>query len=372
MGPELKPVRVLHLGSPNGLYGAERWILALVKHLDPVGVESHVSTICDEEGLDPPLLREAAALGAVTAAIGAPGRFNWSSVRQLRQYITTHGIQVLHTHFYKTDIIGLLAVRGTSCKLVTTPHGWSTQAGLALRIYEMLDRFAFRYFDSVAPLSPQLTRELERWAGPRLRYIQNGVDISEIDAVPESAREAHATRKSEGLVVGYIGQLIPRKGITTLLQSLTAPSLQNVRLVLVGEGPQRSELEALAQSLGIASRVEFLGYRKDRLALLKGFDAFVLPSLLEGIPRCLMESMAAGVPVIASNIPGCRDLVKPGVTGLLFNPGSVDQLIQALTAIRDQSLRKSMASAARLEVEQNFSAAAMAAAYQVLYRQLFQ
>jgi glycosyltransferase involved in cell wall biosynthesis len=372
MGSELKPVRVLHLGSPNGLYGAERWILALVKHLDPAVVESHVGTICDEEGLDPPLLREAATLGAVTAAIEAHGRFNWSAVRQLRQYITAKGIEVLHTHFYKTDIIGLLAVRGTSCKLVTTPHGWSTQAGLALRIYETLDRLAFRYFDAVAPLSPELTRELERWAGPRLRYIQNGVDISEIDAVPEPARDAHAARGGEGFVVGYIGQLIPRKGITTLLQALAAHSLQDVRLVLVGEGPQRTELEALAKGLGISSRVEFMGYRKDRLALLKGFDAFVLPSLLEGIPRCLMESMAAGVPVIASDIPGCRDLVKPGVTGLLFNPHDVEELTRALNAIRDQSLRKNIATAARLEVEQNFSAAAMAATYQLLYRQLFQ
>lgn len=363
-------IRVLHLGSPNGLYGAERWILALVKHLDRVEVQSHVGVILDEPGLDPPLLHEAASLGLETVGIDAPGRFNWSAVGKLREYIQTHGIDILHTHFYKTDLIGLLAVRGTTCKLVTTPHGWSTQAGWALRCYEALDRLLFRYFDAVVPLSPELARELESKAGSKLRYIQNGVDVGEIDAVKVLAPEAQEWRERGEFVVGYIGQLIARKGLSTLLQAFRRLGAPDARLVLVGEGPQRAELEALSQTLGIASKVDFLGYRKDRVELLRGFDVFVLPSQLEGIPRCLMESMAAGVPVVATDIPGCRELIQHEANGLLYKPGDVDGLVRALRAIGTKGLRRELALAGRAEVEQNFSATGMAISYQDLYGKL--
>lgn len=363
-------IEVLHVGSPNGLYGAERWIIALVRNLDTSKVRSHVGVILDEPGLDPPLLREACALGAESVAIDAPGRFNLSAARQLRAYIRKHRIQVLHTHFYKTDIIGLLAVRGTSCKLVTTPHGWSAQAGIALRIYEALDRRVFRFFDAVVPLSPALHAELGRFAGSRLRYIQNGVDISEIDADPSPAPESAEWRRNGELVIGYIGQLITRKGIETLLRSFARLPRGRARLVLVGEGPQRMEFEALARELSIADHCQFLGYRKDRLSLLRGFDVFVLPSLLEGIPRCLMEAMAAGIPVIASDIPGCRDLIEPDSTGFLFPPGDSERLLSLLQRLDDPDLRDSLRIAARQRVVENFSAAAMAHQYTQLYSEL--
>ncbi|MBG0780560.1 MAG: glycosyltransferase, partial [Desulfotignum balticum] len=127
-----RPIRVLQLGSPAGLYGAERWILALVRHLDPAKVESVVGVIKDDPGkADPPLIREAAALGFQTVTINAPGRINLSAVRRLRQYIFANKIDILHTHWYKTDMIGFLAVMGTRCKIISTPHGWSKEAGFA-------------------------------------------------------------------------------------------------------------------------------------------------------------------------------------------------------------------------------------------------
>ncbi|MCF8114268.1 MAG: hypothetical protein K9K21_10515, partial [Desulfotignum sp.] len=102
-----RPIRVLQLGSPAGLYGAERWILALVRHLDPAKVTSVVGVIKDFSGpTDPPLVREAAALGFHTVMIDAPGRINLSAVRRLRQYIFANKIDILHTHWYKTDMIG--------------------------------------------------------------------------------------------------------------------------------------------------------------------------------------------------------------------------------------------------------------------------
>jgi glycosyltransferase involved in cell wall biosynthesis len=364
------PIRVLHLGSPNGLYGAERWILALVRHLDLSRVESHVGVIRDEPEYDPPLLHLAAADGLKTVAIDAPGRFNWAAVTALRQYIRANSIQVLHTHFYKTDIIGLLAGQGTSCKLLTTPHGWSTHAGLALRLYEALDRKIFRFFDAVAPLSPALATELAPYAGSKLHYIQNGVDIDEIDDTTSIAPEVAAWKQRNEYVIGYVGQLITRKGIDTLIKAFAQMTMTNSRLVLIGEGPQRGEMEILARTLGVTSRVEFLGYRTDRISLLRGFDVFALPSLLEGIPRCLMEAMAAGVPIVATDIPGCRELIEPDLSGILVPPGNDTELASAMKRLSDPALRAMYASAARARVMEHFSAAAMARAYTRLYTDL--
>jgi len=313
------PLRVLQLGSPTGLYGAERWILALVKHLDPHKIHSIVAAVRDEPGLEVPLCREAEKLGCEARVFEALGRFNLSAVRMLRDFIRQNDIHILHTHFYKTDLLGLLAVRGTRCKIVSTPHGWSRKADFKLWCYEMLDRVVFPFFDAVVPLSEDLYLPLKRipCLNGKLRLIRNGVDLAESDSVTEPAFELVEWREEGAFVVGYIGQLIPRKGLDVLLGALALLPEIPWRLAIVGEGPERQALEEQARSLGIAEGVRFFGFREDRLRFLRGFNVFVLPSRLEGIPRCLMEAMAAGVPVIASDIPGCTALVAHGKTGML-------------------------------------------------------
>ncbi len=365
-------LRVMQLGSPTGLYGAERWILALVRHLDRADIESIVGVIRDAPDLTAPLCVEAARDGLRTHVIEAPGRVNWSAVTGLREYLLTNDVHILHTHGYKTDLVGLLATRGTPCRIVSTPHGWSVQAGLALRVYEALDRAVFPFFDAVAPLSDALYSDLAKSARTRskLHLIRNGVDISEIDAVAQVAEEITAWKRAGAFVFGYVGQLIARKGLVTLLHAFARLQCPGKKLALLGEGEQRAELEALAQSLGVGADVKFFGFRNDRLSLLKGFDVFVLPSHLEGIPRCLMESMAAGVSVIATDIPGCRDLIDHGKTGLLFPVDDVAALTACMEETRDAEVRTRFAASGRALVLARYSAASMAAQYRDLFREL--
>jgi len=371
--PELKRVRVLHLGSPTGLYGAERWILALVKHLSETRIESWVGVVKDAPGLEAPLCREAGRLGIGTHVFEAHGKLSLAAIGQIRGFIRQHRIQILHTHGYKTDIIGRLAAMGTSCRTVATPHGWSINAGSKLRIYEAIDRLCFRYVDAVAPLSTELFAGLRRLPGLRgkLHLIENGVDLSEVNAPSEVPEPLRAWRAAGCVSIGYVGQLIARKRVSTLIEAFHRLSLPNVRLCLIGEGPLRADLENLVSSLGESGRVTFLGYRDDRIALLKGLDLFVLPSELEGIPRCLMEAMSAAVPVIASDIPGCRELVEPGVTGLLFAPGDATALCRQMgTLLGDPALRERLAGKGRERVRDGYSAARMAEKYAELYERL--
>lgn len=364
-------IRVLQLGSPTGLYGAERWILALIKHLDPEQVESIVAVIKDNPSLDAPLVHEAAKLGFRTHVIEAYGRVNISAVKRLREFIRANSIHILHTHGYKTDLIGLLATLGTRCKIITTPHGWSQQADFKLQCYELIDRICFSLMDAVVPLSEQLHRDLRHIPGinSTLRFIRNGVDLSEIESGNHVAPELLEWKKEGAFILGYIGQLIPRKGLDTLLRAVATLHGVNWRLAIVGDGESRQELEDLAVDLSCLKRIRFFGFKKDRLSFLRGLDVFVLPSRMEGIPRCLMEAMGSGIPVIASDIPGCRDLVNHGQSGCLFTCDDSHSLAEAIVTLgSSKPLRQDFATGGKQAVSARYSAYRMASEYQQLYR----
>jgi glycosyltransferase involved in cell wall biosynthesis len=370
---ETKRIRVLQLGSPTGLYGAERWILALIKCLDCEKIESVVAVIKDDPRLDASICREAERMGIRTQVFEAYGRVNLSAVRQLRKFIVEEGIHILHTHGYKTDIIGLLAVQGTGCRIVSTPHGWSTKAGLKVQIYEILDRLAFLFVDAVTPLSKDLFDHLKAFPrmSRRIHLILNGVDLDEVRSVTGINSEVQRWKESGHFVVGYIGQLIQRKGLDILLKAIAKLDWSHLRVAIVGEGDERESLERMAGSLKIKDRVRFFGFREDRIQVLKGLDVFVLASRMEGIPRCVMEAMAARVPVVASDTPGCLDLIHDEDTGLIFRRDDVDSLAERLKRmLLDETARERIKENASDFINRKYSAGSMANRYEALYQSL--
>ena len=241
-----KPIKVLQLGSPTGLYGAERWILALIKHLDPQKVESIVGAIKDESDLEVPLCSEAGKLGCKTHIFEAHGRVNLSIIKKLKQFILQHNIDILHTHFYKTDIIGFLATRSTPCKIISTPHGWTQNPDFKLRIYEIIDRMVFPFFDAVAPLSEKMLQQLGKIPGlkKKLHLIKNAVDVTEVASEKKIAKELIEWKGKGTFVIGYIGRLVTGKGLDILFRALTKLKELNWKLAIVGEGEEAAQADA--------------------------------------------------------------------------------------------------------------------------------
>ena len=370
----MSKIKVLQLGSPSGLYGAERWILALVNNLNSSKIESLVGAVRDSRELSTvPLCVAAEKAGFSTNTIESYGRCSFAAPSLLRKVVVGEGIDILHTHGYKTDLLGLLAVRGTSCKIISTPHGWTNKPDFKLRCYELLDRVLFQFFDAVVPLSQELYASLDRipGMGKRLQLIQNGVDTKEIESVDSVASEMQKLRSEGAFILGYIGRLTPGKGLDVLLHSIADYGAVNWRLVVIGEGEQDKELKKLVEELNLGDRVHFLGFRADRLSFLKGFDVFILPSRSEGIPRCVMEAMAAGVAVVASDIPGCRHLVKHKKTGLLFEKDNARHLATAIEEIASSvALKEELEKAGYDLIYSHYSAGKMAAEYHSLYTSL--
>lgn len=364
------PINVLQLICPTGFYGAERWILALARNL-PEGVRSELAVTRESDASNLEIVKafREQELGPAHE-LPMAHRFDWHVIGQLVSLIRERDIHVIHTHGYKSDILGLIAARRAGIRCVATPHGFENASDLKLRLFIWMGCKAITRADRVAPLSPQLLEDCRRLGieEQRVTYIQNGVDLSEVES--EAKRAKPMGRKKR---IGFIGQLISRKNITDILFVFNKlwRKRQDVELLLVGDGDERHLLETQAGMMDACADIHFLGFRDDRLELLHSFDLFVMTSTLEGIPRCLMEACAMGVPVAAYSIPGIDRLIEHGRTGLLAPLGDRELLLQHWEHLLDnESLAAELAAAAQTFVYDNYSAARMAQEYYELFCEL--
>lgn len=227
-----------------------------------------------------------------------------------------------------------------------------------------------------------LSRDMEEYLvekvgipGKRLRTICNGVDAERF--YPVESRQPISGCPFPGpefLVIGTVGRMHPVKNQTDLARAFirvleTAPELrEKLRLVMIGDGPLRADSLALLEQAGCADLAWLPGERSDVPDILRGLDCFVLPSLAEGISNTILEAMATGLPVIATDVGGSGELVNSGVTGELVPAGDVDALADRIAGLASQPRKaRTMGAAGRKAVEQRFSLAAMVRQYEDLY-----
>lgn len=227
-----------------------------------------------------------------------------------------------------------------------------------------------RQADAIVALNPQIAEEMAALGMDRDRivFIPNGVEIK-----PTSQPRKY--NLCGPLRIAFVGRIHPQKGLPTLLRALgrlahDEPGL-SWQLSLAGTGPSEGELKALADELGIAQGVKFLGQIDPVETLLEESDCFVLPSLSEGMSNALLEAMAHGLPCIASDIPGNNSLIQGRCNGLLFPPDDDKALAEAIfTLAQDEALRQKLGQEAFRTVESNYSLSGAARQYAALYADL--
>lgn len=368
-------IRVLQFITPAGFYGAERWVIALANNIDHDKVVCDLAVSKESEQQDLSVATHYPEDAGMVHYLPMRGRFDWRVIDQLVRVIRERQIQVIHTHGYKSDILGLLAARRAGITCVSTPHGFSGNVGFKLATFIRIGTFMLRYFDAVVPLSEELVEDMQRFSVPKAktRFIRNGVDLKEIDAALLALPERKTERAEK--VIGFIGQMIPRKGVQHLLHAFDRlyQNDTSLRLQLLGDGTQRPELERIAAELPSHDAIAFLGFRSDRLELLADFSLFVMTSSLEGIPRCMMEAMAVGIPVVAFDIPGVDQLIEHEVTGLLAPLGDVAALAESCRRVlTEPELAAKLTQKARQKIDDLYSARRMASEYETLFAQLLQ
>jgi len=368
----MRTINVLQFITPTGFYGAERWILALNNNLDPEKVRSDL-VVTTEQNRRPEILKHFTVGECQAFEIEMNARLSLSAIRSLVELIKRRDIDIIHTHGYKSDIMGLIAARLAGIKSISTPHGFGEPSDLKLKAFIRLGKFALRFCDAVVPLSEQLVDEIKAAgiAKKKIQFIRNAVDLKEVELY--RIKKKSQEEASGKLMVGYIGQMIPRKKIDHILNIYNQIWLENndIEIQLLGDGASRVEMEALAKTLPSVESIHFLGFRNDRLELLSQFDLFVMTSSDEGIPRCLMEAIAMEVPVAAYDIPGIDQLVMHEETGLLAKYGDQQTLKKYwLKLLTDKQQAEKLAQQGREFVNERYSGQRMADEYTALYQNL--
>lgn len=362
---------VLQLISSEGYYGAESMLVALARALAGLGWEAVVGVLADRRFGHTEVAEEARRLGLRAEIVPCRGRWDRRAVRQVRGLVGELGVEVIHSHGYKADFYAAAARRPRRAALVATCHNWPNKR-LSMRAYAALDRLILLSFDRVATASPLVANWLGRWRVD-VALVENGVDIEHFQGAAPALRQELG--HGDGRLVGFVGRLVDAKGGRVLLEAAESvvAVYPDTTFVLVGEGPDRREWEALAVRLGIRDRVVFAGVRRDMPAVYASLDVLALPSYEENMPMCLLEAMAAGTPVIGTPVGAVPKLILPDRTGLLTEPGDAAGLAAAiLRLLRDRREAHRMGAMGQAHAIAEFSAAAAARRYAALYEQALQ
>jgi glycosyltransferase involved in cell wall biosynthesis len=363
---------ILSLISSEGYYGAENMLVALARNLSQLGCRSIVGVFCDSRFHHTEVGEQAQRQGLTVEIVPCDGRWDWSTVVGIRRLVVRHHVDLLHPHGYKSDLYAYAAAWPNRVALLATSHNWPSKL-LTMRAYAALDQLILRRFDKVIVVSPVVSDTLRRWGvrPDKISTIVNGVDIERFRAARPTLRNEVAPEGHS--LVGCVGRLVPDKGGEFLLaaaQHVLAVHPKTT-FVFVGEGSSRKEWETRATQLGIGHHVVFAGARDDMPGVYASLDMVVLPSLIESMPMCLLEAMAAGKPVIATRVGAIPRLLVSERTGLLVDPADVNGLSAAISRLlADPELAGRLGESGRSHVSQQFSAQAMARSYLAQYEQV--
>ncbi len=362
-------IRVLHLISSGGLFGAERVVLNLAAHNN--GVQAIVGAINNKHNPHLEIIEEAKHLGLGTIVFDSGGRFDLKTIARVRQFMVDNRIDVLHTHNYKSDMIGFCAMQGTKIKWVTTIHGW-IKTDQKLKFYENVDAFVLRFAKKIIGVSSEIVLDLKRkhFKENRLEVIDNGIPIGQFNNTRNEQLRLGLGLRPEDCAVVIVGRLAREKGHEIFLKAanLVIKRIQNVKFVIVGNGPLRKELEEQVANLGLSKYVIFTGVRQDMPAVYACCDIMVNASYKEGLPMTILEAMASRLPVIATRVGAVGDVIKDAENGALLKAGDVDGLALAIVGlVQDKEKRQALAEAAYRDVCSRFSDVRMAQKYKQVY-----
>lgn len=366
-------MKILHLISSRGLYGAERVVLDLCKSLKRYGCESIIGVIRNSHNPHVEVADEARKNSIDAVIFPCEGQLDVKLIFRIRKYASENQINLMHCHGYKSNFYGLLAGKKW-IPIVTTNHNWLT-SHWKLRAYRRFDSLLIRYFTRIIAVSDGVRKEMLRYGVPKekIRVIDNGIDLTRFGDTrsPEAIREEFGIKKGV-TVIGTVGNLGAEKGHVYLLQAAKGivHSVGTVKFVFVGDGPMRVYLEHEALALGIRDNVIFTGFRTDVPTLLSAMDIFVLPSVIEGLPMVLLEAMAAQKAVVATRVGAIPKVVNNG-NGILVEPRDAAGLQNAiLSLLTSEEKRQKFASAGHDTVRKGFSSERMSSEYIHLYSEL--
>jgi glycosyltransferase involved in cell wall biosynthesis len=344
-----RPLHIVHTEASLGWGGQEIRILTEAEGMVKRG--HRVTLIAPQESN---IRRESEARGLSTVALPI-GRKRLGGLFSLRAWLRDNPCDVINTHSSTDTWLSALACAtlGNAPPLVRTRHiSAPVPDNVTTRwLYNKATRF-------IATTGEKLREQMIREAhvdADRVVSVPTGIDLSRYKPGDKAARRAELSLPQDAIIVGIVATMRSWKGHRFLLEAI-AP-LGDLRLVIVGDGPQRPALEARVDSLNLRSRVTFTGNLNNVAPWLQAFDLFALPSYAnEGVPQALMQAMACALPAISTPVGSIAEIITDNETGLLVTPEDVVTLRIAIEKlVGDADLRKRLGDAARARAEARFS-----------------
>jgi glycosyltransferase involved in cell wall biosynthesis len=366
----MKRVKVLQLISSGGYYGAENMLLNLCASQEKAGCQNSLLLFYNVHAPNVEFYERARRRGLSVRMVHCQGRADWRAVRQIEECIQEDGVNLLHTHGYKADLYGYVAAWRSHKPIVATCHNW-VGGTAALGIYNHLDRLALKRFNGLAAVSDSVSQRLTDFgiSAKKIKIIANGIDVQAF----ERAQPLPTLVFSGNKVVGMVARLDLQKGFEYLLRAVRelCGTFNDLKMVIVGEGPDRTAIENMIQQYGLQSKVILAGQQSDMPGVYAAIDIFVLPSLNEGLPLTVLEAMAASKPVIATRVGAIPSVIKHGENGLLVDSKDADGLRNAIASLlTDSDLCRRMGSAGHDWVSRNYTSEVMALKYRQMYEEV--
>ncbi len=354
-----KPV-VMNLIAAMNIAGAERVILNLLSRKESCQYDMRVTSfVRASDGAGTEFLRAVDQLGCKIDRIPIYRRWDYGDIKRLVRIIKRHDVKILHTHGYRSDIVGSIAAKLTGIPVVTTAHGF-TAANARLGLNERVGRFFLRFVNRVIPVSENVKAKLLESGvkAEKVELIENAVDFAYFAQSPDIDFRAKWGIGRGEIVIGSAGRLSPEKAHVNLIRAvgmLPANVLQEVKVVIAGSGAEELKIVETARKIGIEDRLIMAGYIDDMRSFYHAIDIFCLPSLTEGSPLTILEAAASGKPIAAAKAGSIEKLITDKVDGYLTEAGDVrgiSEFIEKLTASAE--LRDSFAEALRSKLQTDY------------------
>ena len=369
----LSMTRVAYVIDSLRRHGTQTALVYLTNGLAERAYEQRV--YCLNDVVDPDIRKRLASCGAGVVVIGKKRLMTFWGIRTVFLELRRWQPQIVQTFLPVADVIGRTVAHIAGIPVIVS----SIRArNIDKRCWQfLLDRITLRWVDRVVFNSQHAITFSMQHEGVRAEQVVYIPNCVRVDPTGGAATQAEVRLQLriplEARVIGTVGRLYWQKGHRYLLSAFAKvlAAVPDVQLVVIGDGPLRSQLEAEARRIGVIEQTWFLGERADAPALLAALDVYVQPSIYEGMPNSVMEAMAVGKPVIATQVDGIRELIAHGETGWLVEACNAEALAeQIIYALEHADEGARIGAAAARRMRSDFSVDRMVGAYDQLYRNL--
>jgi glycosyltransferase involved in cell wall biosynthesis len=367
-------MNVLHLIDSGGLYGAENVVLNLMSLQKQIGFNTILGSIGTTTDGRKAIEDKATELGLFVEIFRMRNGPNVSGAIRINKYAHNNNVDIIHCHGYKATILsGLLPFGYGKIPYISTLHGWtSTKKYTKMWFYETIDAVMAKRADRVIAVSEAMREN------PKLKYlnispvvIHNGIQAEEKCNIDQKELDLLNRLDKKKLKLISISRLSEEKGYRTLLKAVHRIKIEwnnDVRLFIVGEGPEKDNLMGLVREYGISDIVVFPGYMDNACKILKYFDIFVISSLTEGMPITLLEAMRAGMPIVATAVGGIPEALEGGKYGILVPPGNERVLAKSIVELYENNLlREELSRKTKIRFQEEFTVEKMEETYRAVY-----